>query len=73
MAVGVTDHKALQLPDGTLLSTGGSDLNDNVVNSIQEYEPESKMWSLRQEQLLVPKAGPMTMVPDDWCNPNVLL
>ena len=67
---GVRSHVLRQLPDGTILSIGGRDPNDNVVGWIQEYDAEAQTWSLRQETMVVPKSASFAMVPEDWCNLN---
>ena len=67
---GVEYPHMVTLPDGTLLSIGGGDINGNTVGTIQEYDTEAKTWSLRQETMVAPKFTNVAMVPDDWCNIN---
>lgn len=70
--VGVFLHEAVLLPGGTLLAVGGRNTSEDGVRTIQEWNAESKLWTLRPEQLPIAKIGPLALVPDDWCNPNEL-
>ena len=65
--MGIRRHWGLPLPNGRLLAVGGEDSSGNAVDTIQEYEVDSQVWTLRSETLPVAKAGPSVMVPADWC------
>lgn len=65
-------HNAVSLPNGDLLSVGGILPSDDATDDVQAWDADAKSWSLRSESLPVPKSGPMALVPDDWCNPNIL-
>ena len=45
------------------------DVNNIPVNAIQEYDADSKTFSLRAETLPCGMSGPRVMGPEDWCGP----
>ena len=73
LIAGVSKSTAVILPNGALLSVGGEIATQIYSADVQEWDAEGQTWSLRSEKLPIPKSGPMTMVPDDWCNPNHVL
>ena len=70
MVEGVELHSMVKLPDGTLLSVGGTDASNTPTDIIQAYDAESQTWTLRSETMIQAKVGVNILVPDDWCNPN---
>lgn len=74
MNTGVYWPRAVSLPFGSFFSIGGCASNTphcpEVLDIIQGWNHGGKKWLVRPEKLTVAKVGPMTLVPDDWCNPN---
>ena len=66
----MANNHLVYLPGGVLLSVGGQDGSNRVVDAIQEYNAEAQTWTMRTDKLLRPTMGPFVMVPTDWCKPN---
>ena len=61
---GVTDASSVQFGD-TFLVVGGKDANDEILDSIFEYDPENEEWIEREEKLTVARRDLAAVLVDD--------